>query len=114
MARTGVNNKKNNTKLNRAEGMMLIIVILHINYTAINNSFFTNPNKKNTAIGEKSIPILCIGNISLIGFKMGSVTWYRSWMNWFEGLWEIQLRKTRAIINICSRLKTLLIMFKRR
>jgi predicted ABC-type sugar transport system permease subunit len=78
MARTGVNNKKNNTKLNRAEGMMLIIVILHMNYTAINNSFFTNPNKKNTAIGEKSIPIFCIGNISLIGFKMGSVTWYRS------------------------------------
>jgi|TARA_B110001454_G_C12459148_1_gene325406 hypothetical protein len=57
---------------------MLIIIILHINYTAINNSFFTNPNKKNAAIGEKSIPILCIGNISLIGFKMGSVTWYRS------------------------------------
>jgi hypothetical protein len=50
-------------------------ILLNINYTAVNNSFFTNPNKKNAAIGEKSIPILCIGNISLIGFKMGSVIW---------------------------------------
>tara|TARA_B100000745_G_C19901357_1_gene301963 strand:- start:247 stop:498 length:252 start_codon:yes stop_codon:yes gene_type:complete len=82
MARTGVNNTKNNTKTSREEGMMLIIIFLNINYTAVNNSFFTNPNKKNAAIGEKSIPILCIGNISLIGFKMGSVTWYRSCMNW--------------------------------
>ena len=82
MARTGVNNKKNNIKPNREEGMMSINIFLSINYTAVNNSFFTNPNKKNAAIGEKSTPILCIGNISLIGFKMGSVTWYRSCMNW--------------------------------
>tara|TARA_Y100000294_G_scaffold32871_1_gene28248 strand:+ start:1258 stop:1425 length:168 start_codon:yes stop_codon:yes gene_type:complete len=55
--------------------MILINIFLSISYTAVNNSFFTNPNKKNAAIGEKSTPILCIGNISLIGFKMGSVIW---------------------------------------
>jgi hypothetical protein len=82
MARTGVNNTKNNIKPNRVGGMMSKTILLYINYTAVNNSFFTNPNKKNAAIGEKSIPILCIGNISLIGFKIGSVTWYRSCMNW--------------------------------
>ena len=75
MARTGVNNKKNNIKPNREEDMILINIFLSISYTAVNNSFFTNPNKKNAAIGEKSTPILCIGNISLIGFKMGSVIW---------------------------------------
>jgi hypothetical protein len=74
MARTGVNNEKNNIKPNRVGGMMSKNILLNINYTAVNNSFFANPNKKNAAIGEKSIPILCIGNISLIGFKMGSVT----------------------------------------
>jgi hypothetical protein len=78
MARTGVNNTKNNIKPNRVGGMMSKTILLYINYTAVNNSFFINPNKKNAAIGEKSIPILCIGNISLIGFKIGSVTWYRS------------------------------------
>jgi len=75
MARTGVNNTKNNIKPNRVGGMMSKTILLYINYTAVNNSFFTNPNKKNAAIGEKSTPILCIGNISLIGFKMGSVIW---------------------------------------
>jgi hypothetical protein len=43
-------------------------------YTAISRNFFTNPSKKNATMGEKSTPTLCNGRISLIGFRITSVT----------------------------------------
>ena len=39
----------------------------------VNKNFLTNPSKKNATTGEKSIPILCNGRTSLMGFSITSV-----------------------------------------
>jgi len=48
---------------------------LEKNQTANSRIFFAKPSRKNAAIGEKSMPPLWTGSVSLIGLSIGSVTW---------------------------------------
>ena len=65
-------------------------------------------------MGERSKPVLCTGNISLIGLNTGSVTWYSRRGNWLQGSCGTQLMNTRTSISIWNRSKPLLmIVFKR-
>jgi len=43
--------------------------------TANRRIFFAKPRRKNATIGEKSMPPLWTGSVSLIGLSIGSVTW---------------------------------------
>ena len=55
------------------------------------------------------------GRISLIGFSIGSVTWYNKRVHWLWGLCGIQLMTTRTSMMICNKFMPLLtIVYSRR